>query len=89
LGLAALVVVIAFGPKRLPSFKSNKDANMIDLSSMIPSQPAAARAPSPLAQSAAPPAPASQPQYAMSGTAAPLQQPEPQSPQPLRLPDNL
>src|SRR3954447_12568459 len=39
LGLAALVVVVVFGPKRLPSFKRSKTANQIDLTAMMPSQP--------------------------------------------------
>ena len=85
LGLAAAVVVIAFGPKRLPSFKSSADANLVDLRALAPSQPAAARAPSPLARSVAPPAqsprqpqPHPQPprEWVMSGAPAPLKLPE-------------
>ena len=87
LGLAALVVIVAFGPKRLPSFKRDPHANQIDFASMLPSQPAAGRAPSPLAaDSVAPPAAPQarpEPQYAFT---APSQG---APPQPLRLPDNL
>jgi hypothetical protein len=86
-GLVALVLVVAFGPKRLPNFKRSSNSNVVDLSSLAPSQPAAGRAPSPLSHSTAPPAqqpvaqqPAPQQQYAMSG---------PSSPQPLKLPNEL
>jgi len=87
LGLAALVVIIAFGPKRLPSFKRDPNANQVDFTSMLPSQPAAGRAPSPLAnESVAPPVAQPEPQYAFT---APAPIPVQGQPAPLRLPDNL
>lgn len=86
LGLAAAAVAIVFGPKRLPNFKRSADANMVDLSLLAASRPAAARAPSPLAQqhtqqrSTPPPVAIPERQYAMSG---------PSRPQPLKLPNEL
>jgi hypothetical protein len=89
LGLAVAAVVIAFGPKRLPSFKRPADANKVDISAMYPAMHAAGRAPSPLSHSVAPPShqfdqPVAQP---VAQAAAPMpQQPVAQYAQPIAPP---
>ena len=69
LGLAALAVVVVFGPKHRSGLNNTVDDRDVDLSSMAPSQHAAGRAPSPLAQAAR-----QERQYAMTGYAPAQQQ---------------
>ena len=74
LGLAALAIVVIFGPKHRSDVKKTIDDRNVDLSSMAPSQHAAGRAPSPLAQPAR-----QERQYAMTGYAAAAQQQQEQT----------
>ncbi|MGH2905288.1 MAG: hypothetical protein ACRDKI_00785 [Solirubrobacterales bacterium] len=79
LGIAVLALIVLFGPKKLPSFKKAPNKNMVDLASLAPSQPAAARAPSPLSTSVAPPQHMfSQPQQ-QTMTVQAYAQPQPQA----------
>jgi hypothetical protein len=48
LGLAVAILVVAFGPKKLPQFNKQEEIEKVDLSMLAPRYHAAARAPSPL-----------------------------------------
>jgi hypothetical protein len=74
LGLAVAAIFIAFGPKRLPSFKKKSPAIEMARRNLAPSQYAAGRAPSPLQVARAQRANGPAHQFAMADASQPTLQ---------------